>query len=34
LLTRSELPRVVCPRLTCREWLRDGEHGHPNFRKV
>src|ERR1035441_9675022 len=23
LLTRSELPRVVCPRLACREWLRD-----------
>jgi len=27
LLTRSELPRVVCPRLACREWLRDGKHG-------
>jgi hypothetical protein len=24
LLTRSELPRVVRPRLACREWLRDG----------
>src|ERR1039457_8797 len=23
LPTRSELPRVVCPRLACREWLRD-----------
>jgi hypothetical protein len=26
LLTRCELPRVVCPRLACREWLRDGKH--------
>ena len=23
LLTRCKLPRVVCLRLTCREWLRD-----------
>src|ERR1035437_8897105 len=27
LLARSKLPRVVCPRLACREWLRDGKHG-------
>jgi hypothetical protein len=26
LLTRSKLPRVVRPRLACREWLRDGKH--------
>ena len=27
LLTRSKLPRVVRPRLACREWVRDGMHG-------
>jgi hypothetical protein len=26
LLTRSKLPRVIRPRLACREWLRDGKH--------